>query len=258
MPLRPVPTLALLGLLWCGWAAALEPARLGDGPDHDRCFGLLRTDAEAARFFADGWEAGGGGDDARHCAALALLALDETEAGADRLEDLARRSTADPAVRAALFAEAANAWMLADDADRAYGAATMALTLAPDDPALAVDRAVALGALRRWAEALEDLDRAVALAPSRPDAWVLRAGAERRLGRMAEAERDVAKALALAPDDADALLERAALRRAKGDIKGARADWERVVQVADDAGTADLARRNLHQNPLPSASRRAR
>lgn len=253
MPLRSGLTIATLCLLWCSRAGALEPARLGEGADHDRCFGLLRTDPEAARFFADGWEAAGGGDDARHCAALALLALNETADGADRLEDLARRSGADPATRAALFAEAGNAWMLADDADRAYGAATVALTLAPDDPALAVDRAAALAAMRRYAEALEDLDRAVVLDPSHSDSWALRATAQRQLGRIEAAEGDVAKALALAPDDADALLERAALRRAKGDVRGARADWERVARVAPDSETADLARRNLHQNPVTAA-----
>src|SRR3712207_5307380 len=114
MPLRPtLAATALLGLLWCGPGRALETARLGEGPDRERCFGLLRTDPEGARFFADGWEAAGGGDGARHCAALALLALGETERGAERLEDLARRSDADPATRAAIFAEAGNAWTLA-------------------------------------------------------------------------------------------------------------------------------------------------
>lgn len=257
-PPRRTPTVAaaaLLGLLWCGPGGASEPGRFGGGPDHERCFGLLRTDPEDARFFADGWEAAGGGDGARHCAALALLALGETERGAERLEDLARRSEAGAAARAAVFAEAGNAWMLAGDADRAYAAATMALTLAPDDPALVLDRALALGAMERYAEALEDLDRAVALDPSHVDAWVLRGAAKRQLGRAAEAERDVAHALSLDPNDAEALLERAALRRAKGDVRGARADWERAVRTAADSETAELARRNLELNPLPPQRR---
>ena len=260
MPLRAASTAAVLfGLLWCGPSGALEPARLGqEGPERERCFGLLRTDPEGARFFADGWGAAGGGDGARHCAALALLALGETERGAERLEDLARRSDSDPATRAAVFAEAGNAWMLAGDADRAFGAATMALTVAPDEPALLLDRALALGALERFADAVEDLDRAVALDPSRADAWVLRGAAKRQLGRAAEAERDVAHALSLAPDNAEALLERAALRRARGDVRGARADWERAARSAPDAETAELARRNLELNPLPPAQRRQR
>jgi Flp pilus assembly protein TadD len=258
MRLRPVPAIALLGLLWCAPGAAMEPARLGEGPDYERCLGLLRTDPGEALLYADGWEAAGGGEGARYCAALSLLAMGETERGAERLEDLALRSGADPAARAAVFAEAGSAWTLAGDPDRAFAAATMALTLAPDDPALVLDRALALGATGRYAEALEDLDRAVALDPSRADAWVLRGAAKRQLGRTAEAERDVAHALSLAPDNAEALVERGALRRAKGDVRGARADWERAAQLAPDSEAADLARRNLELNPAPAARQRGR
>jgi Flp pilus assembly protein TadD len=251
---RPAPIAAvLLSLLPCvpAAAAAAEPGRLDAGPDYERCLGLLRTDPGEALLYADGWEAAGGGEGARHCAALSLLALGETERGAERLEELARRSGADPATRAALFAEAGNAWTLAGEPDRAFAATTMALTLSPDDPALVLDRALALGAMDRFAEALEDLDRAVALDPSRAEAWMLRGAAKRQLGRTADAERDVARALALAPDNAEALLERGALRRAKGDVAGARADWERAARLASDSATAELARRNLQLNPAP-------
>jgi Flp pilus assembly protein TadD len=258
LPLRPALIAAfLLGLLPQGSVAA-EPARLGAGPDYERCLGMLRTDPEGARFFADGWEAAGGGEGARHCAALSLLALGETERGAERLEDLARRSGADAATRAAVFAEAGSAWTLAGEPDRAFAAATMALTLAPDDPSLALDRALALGAMGRYAEALGDLDRAVELDASRADAWMLRGAAKRQLGRTAEAERDVARALALAPDNAEALLERGALRRTRGDVRGARADWERAARLASDGATAELARRNLELNPAPPPSQQRR
>jgi tetratricopeptide (TPR) repeat protein len=262
MPIRPAPLALLFGLLPCGAGVAAEPAtaapRIGAGPDYERCLALLRTDPHEALLFADGWEAAGGGEGARHCAALSLLALGETERGAERLEDLARRSRAEPAVRAGLFGEAGNAWTLAGDPDRAFAAATLGLTLQPDDPALVLDRALALGATGRYAEALEDLDRAVALDPSRAEAWALRGAAKRQLGRAAEAERDVAHALSLAPDNADALLERGALRRAKGDIRGARADWERVARLAPDSMAADLARRNLQLNPAPPPQQQQR
>lgn len=257
MPLRRALIAACLGLLWSG-AAGGQPARLGAGPDYDRCLGLLRVDPGEALLFADGWEATGGGDGARHCAALALLALDEPGRGAERLEDLARRSGADSATRAALFAEAGNAWTLAGEADRAFAATTLALTLAPDDPALLLDRALSLGSTGRYAEALEDLDRAVALEPARAEAWVLRGAAKRQLGRIADAERDVARALSLAPDNAEALLERGALRRAKGDAKGARADWARAARAAPDSAAAELARRNLELVPEAAPPQRRR
>ena len=256
MPLRPALVAALLALALCAADPAEEPARLGSGPDYERCLGLLRTDPGEALLYADGWEAAGGGEGARHCAALSFLALGETERGAERLEDLARRSGADPAARAAVFAEAGSAWTLAGEPDRAFAAATMALTLAPDDPALMLDRALALGATGRYAEALEDLDRAVALDPSRADAWLLRGAAKRQLGRVEDAERDVARALSLAPDNAEALLERGALRRTKGDVRGARADWEQAARLATDPAAAELARRNLELNPVPGPRRR--
>lgn len=241
---------ALLGTLLAGpIAARAGPPPVGGGPDHERCLGLVRTDPGEALLFADGWEASGGGDGARHCAAFAMIGLGEVERGAERLEDLARRSGADPASRAALFAEAVNAWTLAGDPDRAFAAATMAMALAPDQPELALDRAVALGATGRYAEALRDLDRAVALDPSRAEAWLLRGAAKRQLGRAAEAERDVTQALSLQPDNAEALLERGALRRAKGDVEGARADWRRATRVAPGSPAADLAQRNLDLNP---------
>ena len=259
MPLRPVPTIALLGLLWpyAPGSAAEPAARPGEGPDYERCLTLLRADPDEALVYADGWEAAGGGDGAGHCAALSLLALGETERGAERLEDLARRSRADAATRAAVFAEAGSAWTLAGDPGRAFAAATMALTLAPDDPSLLLDRAIASGAAGRYENALDDLDRAVAFDPYRAEAWALRGAAKRQLGRTEDAERDVARALSLAPDNAEALLERGALRRAKGDVRGARADWERVARSAPDSASADLARRNLELNPAgPPPKRR--
>lgn len=251
--LRSALTAALLLHLLAGGPAASGAAQLGAGPGYERCLDLLRTDPEGALLYANGWEASGGGEGAQHCAALAFLALGEPERGAERLEDLARRSDADPATRAAVFAEAGTAWTLAGDPDRAFAAATMALTLAPDDPALTLDRALALGAMGRYAEALGDLDRALSLDPSRADAWALRGAAKRQLGRAREAERDVAQALALAPDHAEALLERGALRRGKGDVRGARADWERAVRSDPDSSAAELARRNLELNPAPPA-----
>jgi tetratricopeptide (TPR) repeat protein len=257
MPLRPAPTIALLGLLWCAPGSAAGPAvRLGEGPGYERCLGLLRTDPEEALAYARGWEAAGGGEGAGYCAALSLLALGETERGAERLEDLARRSSADASTRAAVFAEAGSAWTLAGEPDRAFAAATLALTLAPDDPALLLDRALALGAMGRYAEAAEDLDRAVEFDPYRAEAWALRGAAKRQLGQPEDAERDVARALSLAPDNTDALLERGALRRAKGDVGGARADWERAARLAPDSAAADLARRNLELNPAQPPPRR--
>ncbi len=232
-------------------AAAEAPARIesaprvADTPQYERCLAMLRGDPDEAFRFAEAWDAAGGGEGARHCAALALLSLSEADRAAERLEALAARSQAPAATRAGLFAQASEAWLMARQPNRAFAAATMGLTLTPEDPDLLVERAIALGTMGRNGEALEDLDRAVAAEPGRAEAWVLRAAALRRLDRGGEAERAIERALAISADHAEALLERGILRQLRGQTAAARADWERVVALAPDSPAADLALQNL-------------
>jgi Flp pilus assembly protein TadD len=231
-----------------GEAVRLPPAamvRIAEGRDYDACLDRIREDAEDARHQAEAWEAAGGGDGARHCHGLALLAMGEAVRAAERLEAMASRSRAPGAARAAVFGHAGQAWILARQPSRAFAALTMGLVLAPDDVELLIDRALALGAMGRNAEAVDDLDRVLALDARRAEALVLRAAAKRRLDRLAEAERDVTGALALGPDNAEALLERGILRQLRGDLAGARADWARAASLAPDTATADLAEQNL-------------
>lgn len=225
-----------------------EPPRLSEGPEYDACLALLRNDPEAAMGRATQWEERGGGDAARHCQALALLALGEPERAAPRLERLAAASEASAPARAAVYAQAAQAWMMAGDVNRAYGATTLALSLTPEDTALLVDRAVAAGSLGRYAEALQDLDHAIARDNSRADSWVFRAAALRHLDRQQEAMQDVQRALNLDPGNAEGLLERGILRQLQGDTAGARADWQRAVAVAPESAAAELAQQNLALN----------
>ncbi|TCZ59859.1 tetratricopeptide repeat protein [Roseicella aquatilis] len=223
-------------------------ARIADGPQYDECLDLLQQDADDALAFAENWEAGGGGEGAKHCAALALLGLGEAQKAAERLEALARTSRAAPAARAQVFSQAVQAWIAAQQPGRAFAAATMGLTLAPDDLDLMVDRSMVLGSMGRYREALEDLDRVLQADQNLADAWVLRAAALRHLDRIAPAIAAVERALALAPDHAEALLERGIIRQMRGDTAGARADWEQAIRVAPDSPAADLAQQNLALN----------
>jgi tetratricopeptide (TPR) repeat protein len=225
-----------------------EPPRLASGPEFERCFALLRSDAEAAFAYAGAWDEAGGGDGARHCFALALLALGEPAQAATRLEALAGRSRAGTAARAAVFAQATQAWLMAGNANRAVGAATLALTLTPDDGDALIDRAMALGILGRYGEAVEDLTRAATLEPERAEPLVFRAAAWRHLERVEDAGRDIARALKIDPANAEALLERGILRQLAGDVAGAREDWERAIELSPNSATADLAAQNLALN----------
>jgi len=222
-----------------------EAPRLVDAPEYERCLLQLRDDPEGARGLAESWEAEGGGEGARHCAALALMALGEPARAAPMLEDIARGSSAGAAARAAVFSQAGQAWQMAGEPARAVGALDAAIALAPEDPDLLADRAAAAAALGRLDRALADLNRAVALDAERAPVWVLRATTLRRLDRPDAAMADVTRALALDPANAEALLERGVLRQMRGDEAGARADWERAMELAPDSATADLAMQNL-------------
>jgi tetratricopeptide (TPR) repeat protein len=254
---RPSATAAAPGQAGSAPERRLPPERprLGEGPDYDNCLALLRDDPEEAMRFAQAWDATGGGDGALHCAALALIGLGEPDRAAESLERIGASSRAGGLARAAVYGQAAQAWMMAGDANRAFGAATLALTMAPNDPDLMVDRAVIQAALARYGDALDDLDRALALEPDRVEAMVFRAAALRHLDRAAEALNMIERALNLSPDNAEALLERGILRQLRGDADGARRDWERTIIVAPESMAASLAAQNIALSELGPARR---
>ncbi len=221
------------------------PPRVAAGPDYEHCLEMIDADPAGANNFADAWEATGGGEGALHCQALAQIALGDPETGAGMLDDLARRSKAPPLARASVYGQAVQAWLMTDQPDRAYDAATAALALSPNDPDLLIDRSVAAATMERYLDAIDDLDRALQLDPRRFDALVLRAAAWRQEGRLDRAKDDVDRALSVNPNYSEALLERGILRQRIGDGDGARADWEHAIELDPDSTTADLAQQNL-------------
>jgi tetratricopeptide (TPR) repeat protein len=221
------------------------PPRIAEGGDYEKCLGMLTNDPAGAQNFAEAWEATGGGDGATHCLGLATVALGEPDKGAQMLEQLANSSKGSNVARATVYGQADQAWMMAGDAGRAYGAATLALSLSPDDVDLLIDRAVAAGILERYQDAIDDLTHALDIDPRRPDAYTFRASAWRHMDHLDLAADDVGRALLLDPDQPEALLERGILRQRRNDDEGARADWQRAISLAPDTATADLAEQNL-------------
>ena len=219
------------------------PPRLTEGPRYEQCLAMLPDDPRGAASFAAGWT--DGGDGAAHCQAMAEVALGNMETGAAHLQGLAAASHAPPAARAAVFGQAAQAWLMAGNAAQAFSAGSAALALAPDDTDLLVDHAVAAGALNRFEDALDDLTRALDGDPRRTEALVLRAAAWRHLGLLDLAQDDVDRAIAIDAENAEALLERGILRQRRNDWLGARDDWQRAIELAPDSATADLAEQNL-------------
>lgn len=221
------------------------PPRVAQGAEYERCLAMVPMDPQGANVLADAWEATGGGDGATHCRAAALIALGNTEAGADMLEKLAKTSKAPALARAFVYGQATQAWLMAGDAARAYGTATMALLLAPDDVDLLIDRSIAAATMDRFMDAIDDLNLTLDRDPKRTDALVFRAAAWRHEGQLGLASDDVDRALAIDPDYPEALLERGIVRQRRGNLDGARADWQRVLELAPDTATADLAQQNL-------------
>lgn len=211
------------------------------------CMVLARAAPADGLENAMSWAARGGGNGARHCAAVALIGLHQYREAAQRLERLAAELQADGnmALGLSVLVQAGQAWILAGDTSRAHGVQSAAIEIAPDNVELLLDRAITRATAKNYWEAVDDLNRALDLAPGRPDVLILRASAYRTLDALDLARDDIALALTHAPNNPDALLERGMLRRLSGDDAGARGDWQRVIALAEGSPEAETARANL-------------
>ena len=248
--LAAAAALALTALTAPTAPTAVAPAfgQSAEESEYAACLKLLDHDAAAAFESALAWRDIGGGAPARHCAALALVRLGQPAEAATRLEALAAdMADARPWLRAGVLAQAGQAWLTADQPERAYAAFTVALEITPEAPEIYIDRAQALAQAGAFWEAIDDLGQAIELAPGRADAYAFRASAYRYIDNLELALDDAERALALAPDDPIARLERGNIRRLQGDDAGARADWLRVLSVAPGGHAADDARTNLER-----------
>lgn len=238
--LRPALCLCL-----CLAAVPAVAAPEGDQQRYAECMALARSKPSEGWENALAWQSLGGGEAARHCGAVALIGQGEYEEGAMRLEALAQDSRRTAAVRAGMLVQAAQAWSLARQPQQALHDQTLALTLAPKDVDLLVDRATTASEIGDSRAAISDLDQAARLAPKRADIHALRASAWRLHGDLAAAERDIVTALKLDPNQADALLESGITARLRGNAAQARRAWLKLLQVAPDSPAAEVARQNI-------------
>lgn len=250
MPIRRLPLAA--GLLATLLVAA-QPGLAQTAPADDEagqrryvaCMDLTRSDPRKALEQAIGWSETGGGDPAEHCAAVSLVALGQFTEAALKLERLAENVP--PRMQPDLLAQAAQAWMLDSQPDKAYAAQTRALGLNGRNVELWIDRAVTLANQQKYWEAIDDLNAAHDLAPNRPDILIYRAAAYRYVEVPDLARDDIDRALTLAPGNPEGLLERGILKRLAGDNEGAREDWLTVLRSVPDSPAAAIAQRNLEK-----------
>lgn len=242
-----------------GLTVSAAGARAADLPIEDppaayaQCMDLAENRPRDGFGAAVSWEGLGGGEAARHCAAVALFHMGAFAEAASRLETLARESRQALPLRLDLLAQAGTAWLSAGRPGQAEAVLDSAIDLAarPDEgvpallPGLLVDRATARADQGRDLEAARDLDRALDLRPGDAEALTLRATTLRRLGDLGAAAADAQAALAAHPDHPAALLESGNILRLQGDPDAARAVWLRLISVAPDGPEAAAARENL-------------
>ena len=240
----------------CLLAILLASSHVTPGTAQDRdeqaeyksCLTLTEREPEMAFESALAWRDKGGGFPARHCAALALMEMKKYHIAAPRLEELAEdmQESGSP-LMVAVLGQAANAWLLAENYQRALAVASAALEFEPDNIDLRVDRARIFAQTNNFNAAFDDLDYALKLDPTRSDALVFRGAAWRQLGNNNRAMEDIELALSLTPDLLAGLVERGILLRLSGQDNLARADWLKVLNLSPYSAAAETARINLEK-----------
>ena len=182
---------------------------------HKACLERIAEDNELAYEEAMIWQDEGGGRRAKHCVAMALYALGHEDEAAHRLDSLAMASDGGTKkMRADFYAEAANFWLVAGEADRAYKSASDGLKLRKDHIDLRIARARAYAMLERYDYAEIDLNSVLTFSPQNADALRYRADAKMKQGRLSEAKTDIERALRADPTKVETALLRGQINEA--------------------------------------------
>jgi tetratricopeptide (TPR) repeat protein len=246
--MRNVLQPAFLAILWLMPFAPAEAANVLERADaklrYQNCLSLANFNPTAALGVATEWRKAKGGAPAEHCLAMALVELKRYPEAAARLDALGRAPDMGP-LRASIFDQAGNAWVLAGDAEKAVASFSAALTLSGNDADLYADLARAQAMRKAWSEVEADLNAALEIQPKRVDLLILRASALTAEGKLEQARDDADTALNIRPNSAEALVQRGDIARAAGDIAGARRDFGAALKIAGGGETADAARAGL-------------
>lgn len=228
-------------------ALLAAPAAAAEPNDYDICLALVETDPARAESEAAHWVNFGGGPPARHCRALALLALGADLKAATELAAIGvEAAELPPDARADILNHAAEVFLAAGEPEAGLQAVDRSMVLRADAEAWTL-RASLLAGAGRWGEAVAALDRALAAAPPTAERATLRAAAKRRAGRPQEARADALWALELAPGDPTALLELGALEAALGNRPAARDAFLAAIEADPESPAARFARRRLQE-----------
>ncbi len=215
-----------------------------------QCQIAARRNPQAALANANRWRAAGGGLHARQCIGLAHVELGQWREAATTFEQAAQEADRNREDRAVDFwVQAGNAWLAGGDPARAIVALDAGLKSQHLTPELRgearLDRARALVALGRPAEARPDLDAALQLVPADPMAWYLSAELARRQNDLARARTDIARARAIVRDNPEVLLLAGTIAGQAGDMAEAERLYRQVATRAPDTEAGRAARESL-------------
>ncbi len=211
---------------------------------YEQCLSLANLNPTEALKSAAEWSKAKGGAPAEHCLAMALTELKRFPEAAARLDALGRAPDMGN-LRASVFDQAGNAWMLAGNGAKATASFSAALALSANDADLYADLARAQAMQKDWKSVEADLNAALEIQPRRVDFLILRASALTALGKLREARDDADAALKLKPNSAEALVQRGDIARRAGDVGSARRDFQAALKIAGDGEAADTARSEL-------------
>ena len=235
---------------------------------YDDCMQMANEKPAEALNIALLWQEDMGGAPARHCEAVSLFNLAEFgEAGA-RFELIAedirvglgmptvdgKKYAADSAMFATMLSQAAQAWLLAGELDRAHDAASRALSIvtkaSPLHIKLLIERAQISAADEDFELALEDIDAALTFEPHNLLALLFHAATHRALGHYSDAKTSIDLAYAIDTKNPTILLERANIAFMLGDKDAARHDLLTILRDYPDSEAATSAGINLERMAL--------
>src|SRR5512134_202701 len=102
--------------------------------EYEDCMTLARRVPADGYESALAWQGQGGGDPARHCAAVALIGMGKFREAAEQLESLAGAvAQRRPELAAGALGQGGQAWTMAGGTRHALDAAAAGLKLTPDD-----------------------------------------------------------------------------------------------------------------------------
>ena len=241
--------LAATTLLAATLGAALSAtSAFAQTQDYTSCLDQAINAPAKTREAAKRWVALGGGDQARHCAAIALIHLGSERLAAEELTLLGSEPGGlGVEDRFGALMLAGDLWLRNNRPKLALASFQRADTLVPNSLVADVGLARVAADQGDWPAAIVHLDKVIREAPTNPEALTLRAAALRRSGDANSALRDAVAAVQFAPGASLAWFERGAAEMALGARDSAELSWLRAAELDPEGIAGDMARVNLQK-----------